>query len=1425
MKLSRIGSLLIASLAVSFVWADPIIMDTLPKSAIFENGTLSVRGVGNGVVSATAEVAFTEPVKLSMKMRRVASSDAPGHFGIKLTGGDGFLAHFYSHSGINFISALHQGKTMISAGTTTPQSRNDLFPASASADWVNVELYIQPTLTEIHIAGTPRGMLLKNLLPIQRIGLYGYENDIEVKDLTWELLPKSEPLSTDPNPSFSLNFDKGLAAQMSSGDLAPSKMKAVDVVSGISGQAVRVGSRKNGAKSPAKLEYEVKGLFANHGTVMFWMKSDWDGPYTGDIKHYPMLRGFDAKGRERFFIRMKWWISCMFGRTGTLKSEELQNKSRGEWFCGDWNHVAVVWSDGGWCKVFFNGLPYTQPFGSNGKVLTNLDLKSVSRLVLASGPGQDLGAVFDELTVYRRPLDNGEIYDAYRHFMPIDLLIERSVIDADAPEAVVLLAAPGGHYMHPVPAERPLTTGTYNFHVQICDTNDLVVASKNFHTEITELTKLRMPVDGLPEGDYRVLCAIAQATNLPAVQRSFPLHAYRPKAAVPPSDDDLMLGKVLFEHNFTSTNGLLKAGDVTRIDSPIGSYLEAGDRPMNRFSFEIPFPEKYRDGRAVLLEMIWPDDKPRSMGFYMYPKRAHPFHRDRLGGGIQSGEEYPLTGKMQTTRYLFYPGTESYLFEARTMEQGLPAALARFRIYPIENDRLPALNVRVPKELPGRRFGYRDEDETFDQNLGWDYEDSKNVQTMTERLLDYLDYTGQNAWQYPFMRYTGYGFDMLGVRHDLYPYNAKAYPYMVEALGRRGVITIANINLYTLPEMKWLPDQMDEIVKREWALTKFNDLSNRKIRPNHAHPEIRAMFAQTVAEIARRFHALPGFGGVVMTPHLLGFYPSIDYGYDDFTVTQFSRETGIEIPAGTQKERKAFLCDASRIDVWEKWRVQQSVEFFRAICAELDRVNPGAKFYLNVSATPTEEELSVFDALKSIAGLALVPMRYYTNHRHGLHRGKPMDDRNERLYDPVLARKLMNGNLGFVDSFPKYFESFNGSLKNDVYASYFQNADVKPFGRYFLKELVFAVTSMDAQRILIGAQPLGTWGRDLETREFAQAYCALPALPFENAPGVQDPVTVRVLNTAEGSYLYAASMLWDTCDVILTLSGESPLEDLSTGESITGSRLALKAYQLRSFHSIDPRLKILAVETIVPKAVGRYAREQIGKVEQAVEWLSDDDIACEEATQAMVTMQELLLEGRFAELHRLLFSLAVRDAIGKSENISNFAEQAEMVQRGHYAVNCGSTEFFRSSSGTLFFPGQAVGKRNYGFVGSAKNVNRKVEGILHDDFELFMTEVYGLDAYRFKIEPGTYQVRLYLKAGYEPGFKPDTFVFSVEIQGKRVLENFDVVTACHSDFTNVVVKTFEGITVKEGWLTIRFISDADHDPSVKLVNAIEVIRQ
>jgi hypothetical protein len=91
-------------------------------------------------------------------------------------------------------------------------------------------------------------------------------------------------------------------------------------------------------------------------------------------------------------------------------------------------------------------------------------------------------------------------------------------------------------------------------------------------------------------------------------------------------------------------------------------------------------------------------------------------------------------------------------------------------------------------------------------------------------------------------------------------------------------------------------------------------------------------------------------------------------------------------------------------------------------------------------------------------------------------------------------------------------------------------------------------------------QPLATIGVEAETREWTQAYCALPALPFADV--ATGDVVVRTCETKNGAYWYFVNTTCESRTVNAPVAG---LFDLSSDAPLDGRRVDLKPYQLRSF--------------------------------------------------------------------------------------------------------------------------------------------------------------------------------------------------------------------------------------------------------------------
>ncbi|WP_347160163.1 malectin domain-containing carbohydrate-binding protein [Pontibacter chitinilyticus] len=97
-------------------------------------------------------------------------------------------------------------------------------------------------------------------------------------------------------------------------------------------------------------------------------------------------------------------------------------------------------------------------------------------------------------------------------------------------------------------------------------------------------------------------------------------------------------------------------------------------------------------------------------------------------------------------------------------------------------------------------------------------------------------------------------------------------------------------------------------------------------------------------------------------------------------------------------------------------------------------------------------------------------------------------------------------------------------------------------------------------------------------------------------------------------------------------------------------------------------------------------------------------------------------------------------------------------------------------------------------------------------------------SYSIPVSAGTYRVKLYFLEPYfgAPGGKTSSLtgarVFHVDVEGQRVLSNYDIYT--QDGAGKAVVKTFENVAVSDGNLTIAFTSVKDN----AIISAIEVER-
>lgn len=1386
------------------------------KHAKIENGVLKLTDWPKAPVTLNRK----EPFKITYRMKITKRKAPKCHFGFNIVSGN--KTAFFHTDAENFIGLLLEDGRQKS-GTWPKRGLKSPFKPD---DWNTIEIMVRKSMISVNVNGRNSINARFEILPAAEFTFHAYNYSYDVDDFSVEPLAEQESIP-EKAAVFSAPFDGTTEAVGRGGiKITPALMKDVLFRSGVAGKGISLIPGKGG------LEYPLSRPFDSRiGGFMFWCRINDSGG--GKLFSFANAENdviaVDMAG-DRISIRVK--------RTDDPRPLLYTRTLPGKPEAGDWYHIALSWDSGGSARFYVNGLPWWVSFtpGQRAPDFISADVNGVTRLKFHNTASHTTAG----LKIFHRPLTNREVSGAYREIMPFDLVADRGILPAGAPCRPSILAAPAGYYTRPRPIplkENPPVNAEIAFELKN-SAGKLIFAEKQ-RLKVGKPEELTLKEVTLPRGHYALTCTVRH--NGREYQRTFPVVAAGDCEPGKESEEDLRLGSLLYEKRFENA-----ADPRIRKEGPAvfkNGYLEAGARKGERFGFEIPFPDEVM-GKPVVLEVEWPDDAVRSMGLYMYPYGIS-CNRDRLQSGIQSGREYPNSGKMVKTRHIFYPGAEKYLFEARTMAEGRPAAVSAVRVYAIDGG-LPKLAVRKPEGLPNRRFGHADEDQTFTSNLNMDAYISRTLPAsrelrkkypaadvfFTNELIRYFGYSGMNTMHYPLWRYTVSFTPQEGATDcGLYAGKPGALPWIFKQFAANDLKFIAKLYYTNLPDAG-IYDKLDP-EDREAGLVsqnRYGDTSNDPVRSgkvvaNIAHPKTFSILAGYFEDAVRRYAKAPGFDGIAYLPSGTGSWLSLEWGYDDYTVNRFSRETGIKVPAELRK-RYDYLTSGDRRAAWLKWRAGIVTEMIRGVRKVLDRENKSLKLFAELPDRADRYEQNGFDAeeIAKIPGIELILSANVTEHRWRAHWGLPEDETLENHFDynrPDFKKIRESGSVGCICNYNRYHETFTAPVDR-AYKCEFENSDPKPHGRFFLRDHAFAVGSFDALEYVQGGQPLPTVGRDAESREFAKAFCALPALPFKQIPGIHDPAAARQLNTKNGTYFYIVNLFHEPVTVRLSFDKSGEYLDLSSGRRSKSREFSLKPFELRSFLFEKQNIKAEKIEFVstAPDA-GSFYENRIAELKRCEGILRKAGIDAEKESGVIAAMENALKRRQWAELYRLAFSRRMNGLPVKASNLGRLAKRDEMLRGNRISVNCGGTEFVQKENGDLFFPDQAF-DGTFGYFGNRDAITRSPEKNDSTVYpELYRSEAYNIDGYRFKVQPGKYIVRMYFKIGFRPDARKDFFVFNVSANGKPLLQDFDLFPACGNDFNGTAVKEFP-VTLGDGTLELKFSTDGKHYPTSRLLNGVEL---
>lgn len=155
-------------------------------------------------------------------------------------------------------------------------------------------------------------------------------------------------------------------------------------------------------------------------------------------------------------------------------------------------------------------------------------------------------------------------------------------------------------------------------------------------------------------------------------------------------------------------------------------------------------------------------------------------------------------------------------------------------------------------------------------------------------------------------------------------------------------------------------------------------------------------------------------------------------------------------------------------------------------------------------------------------------------------------------------------------------------------------------------------------------------------------------------------------------------------------------------------------------------------------------------------------------------------------------------------------------------LNAGAEKEYVDQAGATWQPDQVFADgATHGAVGGKTVRRTEIKAIPGTKApEVYLTERYGMAAYRFAVANGTYTVRLHFAETYSGITKAGERVFSVSVNGEPALKDLDVFKAA-GGFAKPLIREIRGVKVTDGTLAIGF-AEQTQSPEI---NGIEILAE
>lgn len=703
-------------------------------------------------------------------------------------------------------------------------------------------------------------------------------------------------------------------------------------------------------------------------------------------------------------------------------------------------------------------------------------------------------------------------------------------------------------------------------------------------------------------------------------------------------------------------------------------------------------------GQPHIIEIDYPDDAPRSFLIVLGEFAVDHYLNGSL---IVTGKKYPLSGKMVTTRYLVWPRIPSPSIYVMNYRKGSRAALSKIRVYAVDGG-LPPMGAPEPgfnkrwagwhllePRLQDAFFGLLTTAERLTPRRK-DYMRSAYYATTRQAVYDaaghygeYARYMGMNTLTAPQLYSSGP--DMM--KTGRLPSQEEMLKIILLVCEKYGVDYIHKMEMFRVEptpmeeELKDLPDPKPHLqVSRTGRYRGDKATSYHYPAYDPLHPARQLYVRQKLEMLLDTYKSYPALKGVFYdlasyTGNEEFVYRSIHWGYSDYDIDLFEKDTGIKVPVGEndpQKYQKRYdWLMANKREEWIDWRCRKVEEVINRTLEVIHRKRPGMKIHL--LAHDVGDMLYVSWAAKELQKMMDTPGMFKQ-----LLREKGLDvdrlSKNPYLvitYKPMADMQIMGSRKSCaIQSHVEYqdndtpeeidYKKNNGYYisrqlypEKEGYALPMIMTGDQRHGDHYLARYARWMADGNVYGFKIGAT-LNPPNIEPEFRRFLRVYRSLPDGAW-SAYGENDalePVSFWSCQRNGRNYFYLVNRAPYT--VTMSIAWETAggaLKDLVTERTLTvatggkaGIEIAMDRYELKAF--VHPgRWKLTSVEKQLPEDRRNEAAECLEEVEEILrvaEKEEGDSSVLSKAKDYFALAQEALARGAVSAALRYCDVLVLR---------------------------------------------------------------------------------------------------------------------------------------------------------------------------------------